>query len=112
MVDKYQGEGLEVLAFPCDQFGAQELPTKDIKAFCASKGYSDKIRLMDKVFVNGPNTAPVYKALKSAGCKGCESDIGWNFKRKYLVSRSGVVEASEERDPMSLEKRIQALLAE
>jgi len=112
LVDKYQGDGLEVLAFPCDQFGGQELPTKDIAAFCKSKGYSDKIRLMDKVSVNGPNTAAVYKALKGAGCTGCESDIGWNFKRKYLVSRTGVVEASEERDPMKMEGRIQELLAE
>ena len=43
---------------------------------------------MEKTFVNGPNTHPVYKALKEA-TKTENDDVAWNFETKFLISKDG-----------------------
>jgi glutathione peroxidase len=91
LYEKYRGKGLEVLGFPCNQFGAQEPGTEDeIASFC-ELNYGVTFPLFAKVDVNGDNTAPVYKYLKSAkpGLLGSET-IKWNFT-KFLVDRGGNV---------------------
>jgi glutathione peroxidase len=91
LYEKYHGKGLEVLGFPCNQFGAQEPGTEDeIASFC-ELNYGVTFPLFAKVDVNGDNTAPVYKYLKSAkpGLLGSEA-IKWNFT-KFLVDRGGKV---------------------
>src|SRR5437667_9070380 len=61
--EKYKDQGLVVLGFPCNQFGAQEPGTnEEIKQFCSTK-YSVTFPLFDKIEVNGPNRAPLYVAL-------------------------------------------------
>ena len=89
--DKYSARGLEILAFPCDQFGHQE-PGGDaeIAEFC-SLNYDVTFPLFKKVEVNGDNAAPVYQFLKSEapGIFGSES-IKWNFT-KFLVAKDGKV---------------------
>ncbi|MEO1172204.1 MAG: glutathione peroxidase [Myxococcota bacterium] len=82
-----KGQGLVVLGFPCNQFGAQEPGSNDeIATFC-EKNYGVTFPLFDKIDVNGPNAHPLYTALKAAGGSG---DIKWNFE-KFLVSREGTV---------------------
>jgi glutathione peroxidase len=86
-----QSRGLEVLGFPCNQFGAQEPGTEnEIESFC-ELNYGVKFPLFAKVDVNGDEAAPLYKYLKKEkpGLLGSEA-IKWNFT-KFLVDRKGKV---------------------
>jgi glutathione peroxidase len=91
LYEKMQSRGLEVLGFPCNQFGAQEPGTeKEIESFC-ELNYGVKFPLFAKVDVNGDEAAPLYKYLKKTkpGLLGTEA-IKWNFT-KFLVDRKGNV---------------------
>ena len=88
---KFHGKGLEVLGFPCNQFGGQEpAGEKEIAQFC-ELNYGVTFPMVAKVDVNGDNAAPLYKYLKSEkpGLLGSEA-IKWNFT-KFLVDRDGNV---------------------
>jgi glutathione peroxidase len=88
---KLHGEGLEILGFPCNQFGEQEPGSEaEIEAFC-EVNYGVTFPLMAKVDVNGDAAAPLYKWLKKEkpGLLGSEA-IKWNFT-KFLVDRKGNV---------------------
>jgi glutathione peroxidase len=80
-----------VLGFPCNQFGHQE-PGDDaqIREFCSTT-YNVSFPLFAKIDVNGPNTHPLYRYLKSAK-RGFlwRKSIAWNFT-KFLVNKEGVV---------------------
>ncbi len=85
----YHGRGLEVLGFPCDQFGHQEPGDEaEIKSFC-SLSYDVTFPLFAKIKVNGPDAHPLYEYLKGAlpGILGIEA-IKWNFT-KFLVGKDG-----------------------
>ncbi|WP_416308373.1 glutathione peroxidase [Neptunicella sp. SCSIO 80796] len=88
---QYQQYGLEVLAFPCDQFGHQE-PGDDgeIAQFC-SLNFNTQFPLFKKIEVNGDNAHPLYQYLKShaKGLLGSQR-IKWNFT-KFLINRQGEV---------------------
>ncbi len=82
---------VEVLGFPCNQFGAQEPgDEKEIQSFC-SLTYNVSFPMFAKVDVNGDNAAPIYKFLKGEkpGVLGTEA-IKWNFT-KFLVNDKGEV---------------------
>lgn len=82
---------VEVLGFPCNQFGAQEPgDAEEIKNFC-SLTYDVKFPMFQKIDVNGDNAAPLYQFLKKErpGLLGTEA-IKWNFT-KFLVNREGQV---------------------
>lgn len=86
---KLNPRGVEVLGFPCDQFGHQEPGTEsEIKSFC-SLSYDVTFPLFAKIEVNGPNAHPLYRWLKSqqTGLLGTEA-IKWNFT-KFLIDRDG-----------------------
>ena len=88
---KYRDRGLEILAFPCNQFGAQEPGNaEEIASFC-SLTYDVTFPMFGKIEVNGPKTHPLYAYLKAQkkGLLGSEG-IKWNFT-KFLVDRSGAV---------------------
>src|SRR6478736_6480143 len=88
---KFHGKGLEVLGFPCNQFGSQEPGSEDeIAQFC-ELNFGVTFPLFAKVDVNGDAAAPVYKYLKAEkpGLLGSEA-IKWNFT-KFLVDRKGRV---------------------
>ncbi|MBT87255.1 MAG: glutathione peroxidase [Gammaproteobacteria bacterium] len=88
---KYKDQDLEVLGFPCNQFGAQEPGSnEEIQAFC-NLNYNVTFKLFDKIDVNGPKTSPLFKHLKnqSPGILGTEG-IKWNFT-KFLVNKDGEV---------------------
>ena len=81
--------GLEILGFPCNQFGAQEPGSADeIQSFC-STNYGVTFPMFDKVDVNGASADPLYVFLKekAPGILGT-TGIKWNFT-KFLVSRDG-----------------------
>jgi glutathione peroxidase len=109
---KLNGRGLEVLGFPCDQFGHQEPGDEsEIKSFC-STSYGVTFPLYAKIEVNGANAHPLYKWLKSekAGVLGTEA-IKWNFT-KFLIDRAGgVVKRYAPADtPEKIEKDLAAVL--
>jgi glutathione peroxidase len=87
---KYHDRGLEVLGFPCDQFGHQE-PGSDaeIKTFCETN-YAVNFPLFSKIEVNGDNAHPLYKFLKSEKGGLLSDAIKWNFT-KFLVDKQGTV---------------------
>jgi glutathione peroxidase len=88
---KYKERGFTVLGFPCDQFGHQEPGSEaEIATFCSSR-YDVTFPLFAKIEVNGANTHPLYRLLKSAqaGVLGTEA-IKWNFT-KFLVASDGRV---------------------
>jgi len=91
LYEKMHSRGLEVLGFPCNQFGAQEPGTeKEIESFC-ELNYGVTFPLFSKIDVNGDDAAPLYKYLKKEkpGLLGTEA-IKWNFT-KFLVDRKGKV---------------------
>lgn len=109
---EYNGRGFEVLGFPSNQFGAQEPGSAtEIGAFC-QRNYGVSFPIFAKIEVNGPNTHPVYRLLKSAkaGFLGTRR-IKWNFT-KFLVDRRGNVVAryAPAANPLKLRPRIEALL--
>ncbi|MGB1293438.1 MAG: glutathione peroxidase [Pseudoalteromonas sp.] len=91
LYEKYNKQGLEVLAFPCNQFKQQEKGSNsEIKSFC-DLHFNITFDLFSKVDVNGEAAHPLFKFLKkqAPGLLGTES-IKWNFT-KFLVNRNGEV---------------------
>ena len=87
LYDEHKEEGLEILAFPCNQFGEQEKGDgEEIKNFC-EKNYSITFPIFEKVEVNGNDAHPIFKFIKEQkkGFMGTES-IKWNFS-KFLLSK-------------------------
>lgn len=115
MYDKFKDKGLEILDFPCNQFGGQAPGSIDeIHQFCTLK-YKTTFPQFGKIDVNGENESPLYAFLKSkqtfrgfgsgdmaqkmdAMLKkqdpdyASKSDIKWNFT-KFLVDKEGNVVA-------------------
>ena len=88
---KYANKGLEILGFPCNQFGFQEPGTnEEIKDFCESN-YGVTFRIMNKINVNGSNADPFYNFLKEQKPGVIETpQIKWNFT-KFLINKNGFV---------------------
>jgi glutathione peroxidase len=111
--ETYAGQGLVVLGFPCNQFGAQD-PGADneIASFCLVN-YDVHFPMMAKIDVNGPAAHPLYQWLtrEAPGLLGSKA-IKWNFT-KFLVGRDGkVVKRYAPLDkPASLARDIEAALA-
>ncbi|MBQ8995090.1 MAG: glutathione peroxidase [Oscillospiraceae bacterium] len=133
LYETYHDQGLEVLDFPCNQFGKQA-PGSDaeIHEFCTMR-YKTQFDQFKKIDVNGENESPVYTWLKeqipsddvqglknkatmamiakiSDSCKA-DADIKWNFT-KFLIDRDGnaVKRYSPTTAPAEIEKDIQGLL--
>jgi glutathione peroxidase len=109
---QFHRKGLEVLGFPCNQFGEQEPGSeKEIASFC-EVNYGVTFPLFRKIDVNGDNAAPLYKWLKKEkpGLLGTGA-IKWNFT-KFLVDRKGEVVAryAPNDTPESLQGDIEKLL--
>lgn len=135
LYEKHRGEGLEILDFPCNQFGQQAPGSiQEIHQFCTAN-FAIEFPQFDKIDVNGPNASPLFTYLKSQqGFAGFgsgddrakmmdnmlrkkdanydkNSDIKWNFT-KFLVTRDGrVIRRYEPTHPMSaIEADLQAEL--
>lgn len=87
----YQPQGFTILAFPCNQFAAQEPESIDkIQAF-AQSCFATSFPIFAKVDVKGPHQAPIYRHLQKHLKKTIFfKNIPWNFT-KYLVDRHGQV---------------------
>lgn len=130
---KYHDKGLEILDFPCNQFGNQAPGSDDeIHEFCALK-YNTSFDQFTKIEVNGDNESPLYTFLKEKitddvieGMKNKMSmkaiekisktainknDIKWNFT-KFLVDREGNVVGrySPTYKPQDMEEKIKELI--
>lgn len=106
LYDKYKAQGLEVLGFPANEFGAQEPGSnKQIHEFCKTK-FGVKFPMFEKIVVKGDAIHPLYRALIDEGPRvkaptgsklGAKADanpgkqdVHWNFE-KFLVGRDGTV---------------------
>ena len=133
LYEKYHDKGLEILDFPCNQFGHQA-PGDDneIHEFCTAK-YQTQFDQMKKIDVNGDTADELFKLLKSSNledefegiknkmsmkaimkisttCKE-KNDIKWNFT-KFLIDKEGNVikRYSPTYDPKKMEEDILKLL--
>jgi glutathione peroxidase len=87
--EKYNSQGFEILAFPCNDFGGQEPGTNEqIQNFCSSK-FGVTFKLFDKIKALGEDRSPLYERLinNSVTEKG---DVKWNFE-KFLISKDGKI---------------------
>lgn len=91
LYQKYKDRNFVILGFPCNQFGAQEQGSnEEIQEFCKIN-FGVSFPVLAKIDVNGDQTDPLYKHLKSMapGLLGSEA-IKWNFT-KFLVGKNGEV---------------------
>ena len=88
---KFGADGLQVLGFPCNQFGGQEPGTaEEIEQFCSTT-YGVTFPMFEKIEVNGPGRHPVYDELTAvADASGEAGDIQWNFE-KFVLGPDGSV---------------------
>lgn len=112
LYEQYKDQGLEILGFPCNQFGHQEPgDSGEISEFC-ELNFGVSFPLFAKIDVNGDDAHPLYQHLKSEapGLLGSKA-IKWNFT-KFLINRDGeVVKRYAPTDkPESLAKDVAALL--
>jgi len=116
LYQKYKDRGLKILAFPANNFGAQEPGTDaEIRTFC-STNYNVTFDLFSKISVKGEDKAPLYQYLteheKDPALNG---DIKWNFG-KFLVNRKGEVvarfEPGDEPTSPKVTEAVERLLAE
>ncbi len=111
LYEQKKDQGLEILGFPCNQFGAQEPGTEaEIQSFCSSK-FGVQFPMFSKIDVNGENRHPLYQQLLAAiptrtaapdsnfvekmtgfGVPINDGDIAWNFE-KFLVNGKGEIVA-------------------
>ena len=108
--DTYGPQGLAVLGFPCNDFGAQEPGTlSEIQQFCSTT-YGASFPLYEKVHATGAKTAP-YDVLTQTEPAG---DVAWNFE-KFLIGKDGTVlarfKSGVEPDSAELKGAIEAALA-
>jgi glutathione peroxidase len=129
--EKYRADGFEVLAFPANNFLAQEPGTSDeIQEFC-SENYNVQFPLFEKISVKGDDQHPLYAHLTSERSqadvsngdafeeklKGHEqyrqnaADVLWNFE-KFLVGRDGQVAARIAPDVPAEDERVTAAIDE
>jgi glutathione peroxidase len=111
LYETYKAKGFEILAFPANEFGAQEPGSNaEIKTFCELK-YKTTFPLFEKIVVKGKGQHPLYAYLTGLPENGGE--ISWNFN-KFLVTPEGKVVAHLESkaEPMSPEvkKQVEAIL--
>ncbi|MCX8133093.1 MAG: glutathione peroxidase [Roseococcus sp.] len=111
LYESHGPRGLEILAFPCDQFGHQEPGTdSEIAAFC-EKNFGVTFPLFAKVEVNGPRAHPLFAWLKAEKGGFLTDAIKWNFT-KFLLDRDGRVRGrfAPTTTPAALVKEVEALL--
>lgn len=111
LYETYQAQGLEILDFPCNQFGHQAPGTEEeIVTFCKGR-FGVTFRQFAKINVNGEDESPLYTYLKSQKGGVMGSNIKWNFT-KFLIDRDGNVAEryAPTVTPEKLENEIKELL--
>jgi glutathione peroxidase len=111
LYQKYHAQGLQILGFPCNQFGHQEPgDAQEIATFCSTT-YNITFPLMQKIDVNGAQAHPVYQYLKSQAGGILGDGIKWNFT-KFLISADGktIKRYAPTTTPEGLTQDIEAML--
>ncbi|MCR9105527.1 MAG: glutathione peroxidase [Gammaproteobacteria bacterium] len=113
MYAQYKDKGLEILGFPCNQFGKQDPGSNDeIMEFC-QLNYGVTFPMFGKIDVNGDHADPLFQHLKkeAPGALGTQG-IKWNFT-KFLIDADGnVVRRYAPKDkPSAIARDIEKLLA-
>ena len=113
LYEKYRDKGLEILGFPCNQFGNQDPGSnEEITEFC-QLNYGVTFPMFGKIEVNGSGTDPLFKHLKkeAPGALGTQR-IKWNFT-KFLINADGEVikRYAPTVKPKEIEKDVRKLLA-
>lgn len=113
LYQNFKDKGLEILGFPCNQFGAQEKGSdSEISQFC-ELNYGVSFPMFSKIEVNGDQAHPLYKYLKkqAPGLMGTEG-IKWNFT-KFLVDQNGTVvkRFGSATKPGEIEKVVKTMLS-
>jgi glutathione peroxidase len=91
MYKEYKDHGLEILGFPCNDFGNQEPNSLDeIQNFC-SANYGVTFKLFDKVRIKGDEKTPLYERLMNNSVTG-SGEIAWNFE-KFVIDKNGKIVA-------------------
>ena len=116
LYEAFSNEQFEILAFPSNNFRAQEpLEGMDINNFC-ERNFNTQFPIMEKIDVKGINKHPVYQYLSNKKRNGFTS-IGplWNF-HKYLIDKNGYVRAyyltPTSPEAYRVKRKIKKLLAE
>ena len=112
LYSKYSNKDFEILAFPCNQFGAQEPGSnEEIQEFCDTN-FNVSFKIFDKINVNGSSASPLFKHLKNEakGVMGSEA-IKWNFT-KFLIDNNGSVikRYSPQTTPDKIDKDLSKIL--
>ena len=90
LYQEFGEDGLVVLGFPCNQFGAQEPGTsEEIGSFC-QRNYGVSFPMFEKIEVNGDDAHPLYQWLRTEKGGLLGDAIKWNFT-KFLVDEDGEV---------------------
>ncbi len=131
LYERYNGQGLEILDFPCNQFrGQAPESSREIASVCQTK-FGTTFKIFDKIDANGASASPLYVYLKAQqpkdrgghmlkeavlrlaawGSKHQAGDIRWNFT-KFLINRQGEVAArfAPSVTPEEIENDIKKLL--
>lgn len=90
LYQQYKEQGLVVIGFPCNQFGAQDPGTnEEVGAFC-QKNYGVSFPMMAKIDINGKDAHPIFDWLKDQKGGLLIDGIKWNFT-KFLIGADGQV---------------------
>jgi glutathione peroxidase len=111
LYDAWHEKGLEILAFPCNQFGQQEPGSNaEIQQFC-QLNYGLTFPVFAKIDVNGKDSHPLYQFLRLQQSGDLKGDIQWNFT-KFLVDQTGEIVRRYEPsfNPKEIGREIQELL--
>jgi len=112
LYEKYKDQGVEVLGFPCNQFGKQDPGSNDeIQEFC-QLNYGVSFPMFGKIEVNGAGADPLFVHLKQEAPGLLTKNIKWNFT-KFLVNAEGEVvkRYAPTVKPKDIEADIEELLA-
>lgn len=113
LYNTYKNQGLEILAFPCNQFGAQEKGSnEEIAQFCRLN-YGVSFPVFAKIEVNGKQAHPIFVYLKSKLGGWLGSSIKWNFT-KFVLDKNGkpIKRFAPTSTPEEMTPLIEKLLAE
>jgi glutathione peroxidase len=98
---------VNILAFPCNQFGRQEPDSEEEIYEFARETYDVDFTMMEKVDVNGNGASIVYKYLKS---RAGPASISWNFATYYVIAPDGTVESHSGIEPLDLKDKVMSLV--
>lgn len=122
MYEKYNKDGFNLVAAPCNQFGGQAPGTSEEERAWAFKKFGFDFPVADKLIVNGPDAHPMYKYMRNQQPislpssnpppPGEKGRIEWNYV-KFIVDRDGqaVKRYKPGFDPLEFEGDIRLLLA-